>query len=470
MFTASALNPVLQHLTASNYFYIAYSGGLDSHVLLHAIASVFQQQNRIAQVRAIHINHGWSSNATQWSQHCQHTCEALGITCEVLNLTLPIKNGESLEAMARTARYAAFADFITADNYLLTAHQQDDQTETLFLQLFRGAGIKGLACMPSITAFANGYHLRPLLSFSRADLLHYALKENLNWIEDESNMNLRFDRNYVRHSLLPIIKQRWPEICSTVTRSASHCANAQQLIDELADSDLQPAYGPQKYKLSIQHLCTLSEPRLYNALRRWLHLLHLPLPSTLQLQQLRQNILLSRSDRCPQIVWDKIEIRRYREYLYIVPQCKNHLTTHHWDFLSTLELSHGKVLNARLVLGQGVRASIFPDNKAMVCFRKFGERCQPLGRQGSHPLKKLFQEWGVPPWERNLVPLIYRNDELVAVVNYCICTPFEAAANELGWIFSMGSPNVSDKLPSRVGDNVDSLSAAKDCDKFHVPR
>jgi tRNA(Ile)-lysidine synthase len=426
-------------------FWIAYSGGLDSHVLLHKLA-----MSPPGLLKAVHIHHGLSPNADRWEVHCHKTCALLDIEYRCIRVHAHPEAGQSPEAAAREARYKAFSNLLEKDDYLLTAHHQDDQAETLLLQLFRGAGIKGLAAMPQSIPFAQGYLLRPLLTLQRQELLNYAEQQQLSWIEDESNTDIQFDRNYVRHHLLPVIQKRWSNIASTLARVASHCAEADQLLHDLAEQDLQTTLDKTCHTLSIPALLKLSYIRQKNLLRHWLGTLGLPVPSAQQLQQLKINILHSRPDACPEVHWPGVNIRRYRDTLYAYPDTLKWVHPKQpivWDILSPLTLPDGRVLSIKNNTSKnktgtnktelGLRADI--GSVLQVRFRQNGERCHPVGRQGSHPLKKLFQEWGVPPWERDAVPLLYLNDTLVCVVGYCICQSFAATSKQKSWIIQIST-------------------------------
>jgi len=211
---------------------IAYSGGLDSHVLLHAVAAMRAELTGCEFI-AVHINHGLSEKAGQWTKHCANQCEVLNITFAHINVDAKNKTGESPEAVAREVRYQAFREFMQPGDCLLTAHHQDDQAETLLIQLLRGAGPRGLAAMPYYSDFAEGWHARPLLNFSRDELHEYAqqtFSQNQSaWIDDESNSDTRFDRNFLRHEIIPKLKARFPGMAATLSRSAGLCAEASGL-------------------------------------------------------------------------------------------------------------------------------------------------------------------------------------------------------------------------------------------------
>jgi len=435
MFNPTILVNSLQQIPSNKKIWIAYSGGLDSHVLLHALTELAQQSNapiQHNQLNAIHINHGWNKNAEQWSNHCGEICAKLNIPYKTIQVNARHETGESPEACARAARYAAFAQFIQPGDYLLTAHHQDDQAETLLVQLFRGAGVTGLAAMPELAAFAQGWHLRPLLNINRADLLKYAEQHELKWIEDDSNNNEKYTRNYLRHNTLKDLQKRWPNVSATLTRVALHCAEAAELIALFAEEDLKNTQGSLPNTLSCQALLKLNPARQKNILRHWIKILNFPTPSTVQLHHILQDILHSKDDACPKVAWDNIEIRRYQDNLFALVNEQQHdaKKIYEWDLHSPLNIPNIGVLTAALTNNPGVQKDILSKGKLTIRFRQSGERCHPAGRQGSHPLKKLFQEWQVPPWERDQIPLLYCNDKLVAVIGYCICAPFQAKAGQ----------------------------------------
>lgn len=292
-------------MSHDNRYVVAYSGGLDSHVLLHAAASL---RNTFA-VRAIHIHHGLHPNADHWEAHCQNVCAGLKIPLISQKITIDRKGGDSLEALARHLRYKTLMDLLDTDEILLTAHTEDDQAETLLLQLLRGAGIKGLASMPS----KSHRLLRPLLEFTRHELLTYARAHQLQWVEDDTNFELHFNRNYLRHEVIPILKKRWPQISQSLSRSAKLCAESQELLENLADLDLENI--EEASGLNCDRLLELSWPRQKNALRRWIHRQGFILPNAKHLEQIRKNCLASRPDAHPLVNWGRASIRRHRRRL-----------------------------------------------------------------------------------------------------------------------------------------------------------
>jgi tRNA(Ile)-lysidine synthase len=421
------------------------------------------------QLRAVHINHGLNPCAAKWSEECERCCRDLNIDSQQKSIHVKQALGESPEEAARLGRYTVFAELLAENDFLLTAHHQDDQAETLLLQLFRGAGPKGLAAMPSIKSFAAGFHARPLLDFTRHDLKQYAKEHSLQWIEDESNGNTDFTRNFLRHKVMPLLKTRWPTVTKTLSRVAKHCADASKIIEEAALQDLKenallrpppissvtklselempPTLSVKKISelgepatLSVKKLSELGEPltlsvkklselgppsilsvkklseltpmRQRQVLRTWISESKFPLPSALKLKQIQLDFLQAREDKSPHIQWKNVELRRYNHYLYLMKQRSLHhsLDIFHWDLQQPLLLPHIGELHA--INNQ------FEGKQLTVGFRKGGEVCQLPGRKHHHELKKLFQLWNVPPWERNRIPLIYLDNKLIAVVGY----------------------------------------------------
>jgi tRNA(Ile)-lysidine synthase len=302
---AASVTEFCQQQGLTPTYWISYSGGLDSHVLLHVLAQL--QRTIPLKLRVIHVNHNLSKNAQAWVQHCARVCDELNIELTVVVVDAHAGSGESPENKARQARYAAIKAKISAGDILLTAHHQDDQAETLLLQLCRGAGPKGLAAMPARKVFGKGYLGRPLLTCTRASLREYALAHQLHWIEDESNTNQDFARNFMRHEVLPVLQQRWPSVTATLARSAGNCAEAQHLLDEMAVADTAAVLGTEPNTLAVSKLLALSAQRQRQVLRFWLRELGFTVPGIVKLRQIQRDMLLARADRQPMIQWPQIE-------------------------------------------------------------------------------------------------------------------------------------------------------------------
>lgn len=416
-------------------YWLAYSGGLDSHVLLHALHGLSAKLPGVT-LGAIHVHHGLRTEADQWAAHCVAVCAVLEIPCQVLHVQARPAVGESPEDAARRARYQALLGVVAAGDCLLTAHHQDDQAETLLLQLLRGCGVAGLAGMPACAAFGAGLLARPLLMHSRAELRDYAERHGLRWVEDGSNAETGYDRNYLRHEILPRLLARWPATAAALTRSAGHCAAATELLQVLANQDLVNLRGPVPGTLTIDQLQTLDAARQDNVLRAWLRELDLPTPSTAHLRQVRCELLTAAADAMPCVRWPGAELRRYRGLLHAMPPLPAHDAGQvlAWDLRQPLTLPGGAGrLQVALSTGHGLDAAL-RGQRISVRFRRGGENCKPVGRGHHHDLRKLFQEAGVLPWQRERIPLLYVDGELAAVVGFWVCEPYQAKAQTPGLV------------------------------------
>ncbi len=422
----------IEALPKAPCYWVAYSGGLDSHVLLHTMAQIRERLR--GSLRAIHVHHGLQSEADQWLQHAIDESQRLDIELTALKLDLQPAKGESLEAVARDARYQAMGALLGRGDMLLTAQHQNDQAETLLLQLMRGSGPSGLAAMPELVALGEAWLVRPLLDITRAELLNYAQQHKLSWVEDGSNADLRFDRNYIRHQLMPLIERRWPAANSTIARSARHCAEAQQLIDHLAAGDFLQVRVRGNNRLSVTALRQLPVPRCRAVLRHWITMQGFQSPSAVQLERIVTEVLDAAEDRLPLVAWDGAEVRRFRDQLFLMVPLLPHepSTILAWDDGPLLSLPSGLgLLHVRI----GSEAlDVWSQGRVEVRFRRGGERCQRQGEAVSRPLKKVFQEsLKIPPWLRDRVPLIYINDELAAVADFFLCAGFVSSALYFRW-------------------------------------
>ena len=395
---------------------VALSGGVDSMALLHAACELAGREPGLA-VRAVHVDHGIQPASADWARQCAACCESLGVPLTVTALSVPGRKGASVEAEARSARYASLAGALAGGEYLLTAHHADDQLETMLLQLVRGAGVAGLAAMPAAAPLGSGIHLRPLLAVTRDALMAYASEQGLDWIEDPMNSEPRYDRAWLRSEVLPALRSRWPAIALTATRSAAHLAQAQELLETLADADLAPLLD--KGRLEVAGLSALAPPRQANVLRRWLAVQGCGAPSTARLDSVLRDVLAAREDAAPVVSWETGEVRRYRGRLYaMLPLASQPVGAWRGAIApgDTLELPAGLgTLSWRSAVGEGVRADDLPASFS-VRFRQGGERLRPAGRgPEAHTLRNLCQEAGIVTWMRPRLPLVYAGSELAAV-------------------------------------------------------
>ena len=422
---------VLKQLPRAPHYHVAFSGGVDSHVLLHLLAE--QRGVLPGRLAAVHVNHHIHQRSGDWEIHCRSVCEELDIPCRFLRVDGKARRGESPEAAARTARYRALADWLPADAVLLAAQHQDDQAETLLLQLLRGAGPRGLAAMPVVASLGNGRLVRPLLDFRRRDILEYAHQHQLRWVEDPSNTDTRYDRNLLRHRVMPELQQHWPGLSKVLARAAAHQADQLELANALAVQDCASCRCADA-SLSLSELRALSPARQRNLIRFQVAALGLPLPSQAVLARILEEVMTSREDARPCVHWPGAEVRRFHDRLCIMAPLpvQDPAGRYAWDLRDPLVLEHaGGVLSVNHVAGKGLR---MPANTGdiQVRFRQGGERLQPAGRAHHHRLKKLFQEWRVPDWERERVPLVYQGEQLVAVAGLCVCEGFQTGVNERG--------------------------------------
>jgi len=432
IFSPATLHKQLQRFPRPRGYWVAYSGGMDSHVLLHALAAL--RDTLGASVGAVHVNHGLQAHAADWQEHCAAVCRELDVEFAALSVDARAASGESPEAAARKARYTALADWLPGQHCLLTAHHQDDQAETLLVQLLRGSGVQGLAAMPAQSVLGQGMHLRPLLDCPRSGLVSYADAQGLNWIEDPSNRDTGFTRNFLRHRVMPELQRRWPGSSASLARSAAHQAEAATLLDELAAVDLATLSVPDA-ALSRPGLDALSAQRQRNVLRFWIRQRTGGCPSSAVLARIQQDALHSRPDAEPCVRWGDFELRRYRDRLYVLHQMAVPLPGQEleWSLQAPLSIPQaGGELSVIPQTGQGIRESVLDGNGVRVGWRRGGERCVPAGRGQHHSLKKLFQEQGIPPWQRARIPLIYIGGQLAAVAGLWVCEPFQAGPGEPG--------------------------------------
>ena len=425
----------------NNQYVVAYSGGVDSLVLLHCC-----KQANVA-VRAVHVHHGLQAVADDWVQHCRQSCEQLVIPLDVLYVDAKQKPGTSPEESARNARYQALHENLSSNEILLTAQHLNDQAETLLLQLFRTASSAGLSAMPACKTFGEFIHGRPLLSFSRKEIETYAEQNALQWVEDPSNEDVSFDRNFLRKEILPRLENRWPEVTTQLSTVASLQSNNLQVLEDMAAIDLASALSihnsPLDFSifevrsiLSINVLKRLSPPRLLNLLRYWIITTLDEKPTRNLLEEIEKSLINSQPDAKPNIVFSGYAFRKFQGNLYLLKINADEVVQDElgWHPESPLKISDLNIqLKAVMTPGKGLNKNLLTDSLS-VRFRQGGEKFHPAGRRHSQSLKKLLQEAGIPPWERNVVPLVYSGYELIAVAGLWVCRGASVGEGESGWI------------------------------------
>lgn len=402
----------------------AFSGGLDSCTLLHALA---QDANlRRHGLRAIHIHHGLHPAADDWAVRCQAFCAALDLPLSVVRVHVQ-REGEGLEAAARRARYLAFAQALGESEVLVTAHHLDDQAETFLLRALRASGAEGLAAIRPWRRFAHGWHWRPLLDVPRQNLLAYAQAQALSWIEDPSNDDIRHDRNFLRHRVLPLLRQRWPQADAAFARSASLMAETVELLEDADAQALATARTADPQALSATALQGLSRGRRARVLRRWIGELGLPPLPGEGVMRIESDLLTASADSAAEFAWNGAVVRHWRDLLHAGRQ-RQALPSDwrtNWRGDAPLPLPGGGALEL-----EGAIAFAEP---LRVSARQGGERIALPGRAHSHTLKNLLQELGVPPWEREALPLLSDGaGGLVAVADLAYSAGFDAWLRKAG--------------------------------------
>nr|WP_308415368.1 tRNA lysidine(34) synthetase TilS [Pectobacterium versatile] len=408
---------------------LAYSGGLDSSVLLHLLVALRQRSG--LPIRAAYIHHGLNPLADSWAEHCCQQCERWQVPFASLPVKVEAQNG-GIEAAARMARYQALQAHLQEGEALLTAQHLDDQSETFLLALKRGSGPAGLSAMAAQSMLGHHRLVRPLLGISRLQLEAYAQLHQLGWIEDDSNQDERFDRNFLRRQILPRLTQRWPHFPSAVARSAQLCAEQEQLLDELLEESLQALCQPDG-ALSIDGLVPLSPVRRFALLRRWLAQQGATMPAREQLQRLWDEVATSRQDAEPVLQLNQMQIRRFRQYLYLLPlmpSLKDRIIP--WQSPSC-SLSLPDNLGTLLLADSGV-AIRAPENGEAVSIRfSTSGTVHIVGRAHGRQIKKLWQELNVPPWWRDRTPLVFYNEQLIAAVGRFVTREGQVRENQPVW-------------------------------------
>ncbi len=426
--TAQIIESALTRCHNPKHIYIGYSGGVDSHVLLHLCASMPGLKDKIT---AVYVHHGLQAEAESWASHCQKTAESLGVGFILLRVNAVADPGESPEEAARNARYTALKLLVGADDALLVAQHRDDQLETVLLQLFRGGGLRGLSAMPERMAFGRGVMLRPLLNVAKPAIDAYARTQGFSWVEDPSNLRHDYDRNFLRNAVLPLLKQRWPACDKTVARSARHCADAQAIISELAENLFHHVFNAADQTLSINRLTSYEIPQQQLVIRQWFQALGLKMPALAFVERVQSEVLAARDDSDPVLFGQAYNVRRYRDRLYCLKSiAPDSVRETLWPAgQTTLKVSDRQSLSC-IPSSAGISREQWQNATIKVTARTGGEKIRLPGRTGRHALKKLFQEAGIPPWERESMPLIYLDDKLAAVGDLWVSAEFYSAENQ----------------------------------------
>jgi len=416
------------------HIFIGYSGGVDSHVLLHLCASSVMLKGKIT---AVYVHHGLQTQAGQWAAHCEKIADSLGVGFNCLYVNAHPQTGESPEEAARNARYAALERLIAQDDVLLVAQHREDQLETVLLQLFRGSGLRGLSGMPERKAFGVGWLLRPLLDIPKQAIAEYAQTHSLCWVEDPSNQSCDYDRNFLRNDIVPLLKHRWPALDKTVARAAAHCAEAETVLGKLACQLTDTVINADGNTLYISRLLGFSEVEQKLVIRHWLHNLGLKMPSQSVIRQLQTEVLAARSDASPLVSTLTYSLRRYQDKLYCLRRNNVTLLTGVWPKGQQSFAINGHQRLVCLPSSRGIAKAVWQQAYVEIRARQGGEKIRLPNRQGRHSLKNLYQEAGIPPWERELMPLVYLDGQLAAVGDKWIAAEFYCEEDEGGVVFAL---------------------------------
>ena len=457
---ADALSPVL---SAGSSILLGLSGGVDSVVLLHLLHQISPRYSW--RLRALHVHHGISPHADAWAAFCTDLCARYDIPLQVEYVDIAPLREHGIEAAARKLRHAAF-DRQQVD-FIAFAHHQDDQAETLLLQLLRGAGVKGVAAMPAlkhasqslsrrrpesspVNLLDSGFHrndnfevsenisqaptlLRPLLNVARSELLEYARQHSLQWVEDESNADDLYPRNFLRHRVLPLLEQRFPSYRETLVRSARHFAEASDLLDQLAQQDAQGALHGDR--LEVAKLKELGAVRGKNLLRFFISQQGALMPESSRLEEMLRQLCHARSDAAVRITFGGWELRRYQGRVHVFPVLPEPDAKFcaQWHGEAPLELPDlGGTLHFEPCTGQGLSLKKIQHGGVSVRLRRGAERIRLDNKRPMRTLKNLLQEQGIPPWRRDTLPLLFCGDDLVCVVGVAVAAGYQAAKGEMG--------------------------------------
>jgi tRNA(Ile)-lysidine synthase len=415
---------------------LGFSGGVDSVVLLHLLHSLAPRHGW--RLSALHVHHGISPQACGWAAFCADLCARREIPLQIERVDIAPLRELGIEAAARQLRHAALARQKT--DFVALAHHLDDQAETLLLQLLRGAGVKGAAAMPLLQRRAGApVTLRPLLDVPRSVLLDYAQRHALQWVEDESNADDAYPRNFLRHRVLPELEQRFPAYRETLSRSARHFAEAAELLEQLAGQDAQGAM--QGGTLDLARLQSLHPVRAKNLLRHFLHGLGAPAPQAVQLDEMLHQLCGARRDAAVRAVLGDWQVRRYRGKVYALralPDPSPEFCAQ-WRGEALLELPQlGGRLHFEPCAGRGLSLMKLRQDTVTVRTRHGAERIRLDPKRPVRTLKNLLQEHDIPPWQRDSLPLLYCGEALAAVPGIGVACAYQATQEEAGVALKWG--------------------------------
>jgi tRNA(Ile)-lysidine synthase len=429
----------LARLPNTERIYVAFSGGGDSTALLHVASDYYRQ--REVELIALHVNHGLQSQSEEWARHCISFAAKLGVDCRVLEESggseIPISN---IEKWARDLRYRLISEVVEEGDEVLFAHHADDQIETVLYRIVQGAGPFGLRGMPERRPLGKGFLWRPFLKLDREMISEHCRAHALLTISDPSNQSTRFARNRIRSEFLPAAERVHEGARSGLLRLAMIQKEISSLIDDLTHQVLEDGACPPGCIL-VTSLEKCPPSLISFVLMRAIKNAGLEPPGNRHLRQMKDQLMLAGQSKNPVVRWSDSEARRYRDKIYFLKIEELDIPSSPIELRpgKNIAIPRGTVALSEGVLGSvGINPEIFKIASVSIRFRKGGEMCRPVGRKGARPLKKLFQEWGIPPWDRAITPILYADDNIVAVGNYCLCEGFLASKKQvplkISWI------------------------------------
>ncbi len=403
---------ILQKLPTTTRYWVGFSGGADSTALLLALHQC--RKHLATSVQAIHFHHGLNCEADSWMDHCREFCRTRSIPFSSHILNLQRSARASTEEDARNARYQAVVELLGRDEVYLTAHHADDQAETLFLNLMRGSGVEGLAGIPELRKLGAGWVARPLLNWRRSELEGYLRENSVLWLEDPSNLDQSFDRNYLRNYLFPLLEPRWPGLVNRLTRTARNARSTSEALADFIKINFAELIGDE-HKMPLTALLRLELPLQALVLRQWLRLREIQaLPESRMLEFLKQ-LSDARQGSRAEVRWKQWQLKLYQQFIWLQHQSiPENCISRNW--LSGMKLELG-AWHGHLQL-HGERIDIPPGWR--IGSRKAGARIRLRAKGPRHKLKELYRQSGMPPWMRAAIPVLYWDDEAVAVGDWFI--------------------------------------------------
>ena len=420
---------------------VGFSGGMDSVVLLHALNRLAKEQDRAIGLSALHVHHGLSERADDWARFCEDFCHRCGVPFEVVRVKVPRDSGEGLEGAARRLRHGVFAA-CRADQLAL-AHHRDDQAETVLLNLLRGAGVAGAAGMLAERPQSRGPTLvRPLLDVPRLAIERYAAEHGLSWIDDESNADRRFRRNFLRHDILPRLETTFSGAGKSLARAAGHFAEAAGLLDDLARIDREAASAASG-RIALAALNGLPQARARNLLRHVWTAAGFQAPDTRWIDEALKQLATADALSELRVATAEAALHVYRGELYLVRQSGSPPAEPlSWSGQDILPWAGGRV-RFRVAIGHGIGRRHLDGAEVVLKARQGGERLQPDARRPRRSLRNLLQEAAVPPWERLCLPMLWVNGRLAWVGGIGCDAAFACPSGEEG-VLPLWESTISD--------------------------